>query len=793
MQSYNKTERFSPSNPTRSSALFRLNSLPPKSSSFRSGPNLFPNRIPEGSWTHAALGAASKTPSGRAPLPLWGLTAAGGLLAAVVGFSYTAYAASAAENSRGPNKGYRPTQYTRLQRRFFKFASVEPADQDEGEWAMSEQDFIRSILPDGSDQLTAPLVSSICALYMSKEDPGFGNITLPDYVMIDALLSRSKAALSMAWTMFDSDGDGYLTRDEFRHVLLANRRAKSITYDFDNSKIIAHFFGQDGSGRISWSQFYTFFASLQREVLRQEFVQYDTDKDGFIDARAFSELMMSRVVPDEMPRYMVKRLASINAVSGNSHVSFADVLAFHVLVRNMDQFDQALSLVASGSGDAVTKAGFRRAAKSALGVDISPTCVDLIFHVFDRTNSGNLDRVNFTRLIRYRRDIQLEEVKSPLPPGESSWLKSLLHGARSFGLGGIAGAIGATAVYPIDLVKTRMQNQRTALAESAGSAAATTAKNVAQNAAKQGEAIVYRNAWHCFRVTLANEGFIGLYRGLGPQLVGVAPEKAIKLVVNDTLRSLFEDQNRPGEVFFPLEVLAGAGAGGCQVIVTNPLEIIKIRLQVQGEIARETGAKPKGAIAIMRELGVSGLYRGSAACFMRDIPFSGLYFPAYAKLKEVFKDDHGHTGALEMLAAGSLAGVLAASSTTPADVIKTRLQVEARAGQTTYNGIRDAAVKIYRAEGMAAFWKGVIPRTIRSSPQFGLTLVSYELLQASFADRDSAVPTVGLSPTNVPVTQRDVDIMTQDRETNLTKWTMTQKPQKGGPQAPTSDDPPSKS
>lgn len=51
-------------------------------------------------------------------------------------------------------------------------------------------------------------------------------------------------------------------------------------------------------------------------------------------------------------------------------------------------------------------------------------------------------------------------------------------------------------------------------------------------------------------------------------------------------------------------------------------------------------------------------------------------------------------------------GVPAASLTTPADVIKTRLQVAARAGQTTYSGVFDAARKIFKEEGGKAFWKG---------------------------------------------------------------------------------------
>lgn len=51
-------------------------------------------------------------------------------------------------------------------------------------------------------------------------------------------------------------------------------------------------------------------------------------------------------------------------------------------------------------------------------------------------------------------------------------------------------------------------------------------------------------------------------------------------------------------------------------------------------------------------------------------------------------------------------GAPAAALATPADVIKTRLQVVARKGQTTYTGVSDCAVKIWREEGFRAFWKG---------------------------------------------------------------------------------------
>jgi solute carrier family 25 aspartate/glutamate transporter 12/13 len=63
---------------------------------------------------------------------------------------------------------------------------------------------------------------------------------------------------------------------------------------------------------------------------------------------------------------------------------------------------------------------------------------------------------------------------------------------------------------------------------------------------------------------------------------------------------------------------------------------------------------------------------------------------------------------MTLFTAGLIAGVPAAALVTPADVIKTRLQVVARSGQTTYTGVCDAARKIMREEGPRAFWKGTV-------------------------------------------------------------------------------------
>ena len=97
--------------------------------------------------------------------------------------------------------------------------------------------------------------------------------------------------------------------------------------------------------------------------------------------------------------------------------------------------------------------------------------------------------------------------------------------------------------------------------------------------------LLYKNSFDCVRKVFRNEGAVGFYRGLGPQLIvcsvhahlrehltdvasacqGVAPEKAIKLTVNDFIRSRAMDPET-GRITLGWELFAGGAAGGCQVV-----------------------------------------------------------------------------------------------------------------------------------------------------------------------------------------------------------------------------------
>ena len=67
--------------------------------------------------------------------------------------------------------------------------------------------------------------------------------------------------------------------------------------------------------------------------------------------------------------------------------------------------------------------------------------------------------------------------------------------------------------------------------------------------------------------------------------------------------------------------------------------------------------------------------QGASACLLRDIPFSAIYFSTYAHMKLFTADKRGYNGVGSLFLSAFVAGVPAAALVTPADVIKTRLQV----------------------------------------------------------------------------------------------------------------------
>ncbi|XP_031722766.1 mitochondrial glutamate carrier 1 isoform X2 [Anarrhichthys ocellatus] len=299
--------------------------------------------------------------------------------------------------------------------------------------------------------------------------------------------------------------------------------------------------------------------------------------------------------------------------------------------------------------------------------------------------------------------------------------------------GGVAGLVGVTCVFPIDLAKTRLQNQ-------------------------QGVQ-VYKGMLDCLAKTVRSEGYFGCYRGAAVNLTLVTPEKAIKLAANDVFR---QKLTKDGHLPLWGEVLAGCGAGTCQVVVTTPMEMLKIQLQDAGRLtaqrpvptpapaaapgpaqslaapqpARPSPAPRPSATSITVELlktrGLAGLYRGAGATLVRDVPFSMIYFPLFANLNALGREKVGNVQARapfwQSFMAGCGAGSVAAVAVTPLDVIKTRLQTLQKGdGEDTYKGIVDCTRRIMTREGPSAFLKGAACRALVIAPLFGIAQGVYFL------------------------------------------------------------------
>ena len=260
-------------------------------------------------------------------------------------------------------------------------------------------------------------------------------------------------------------------------------------------------------------------------------------------------------------------------------------------------------------------------------------------------------------------------------------------------VGGLSGVIGLTTVFPVDLIKTRLQ----LLSSSGGSSSATI-----------GISTVCRDV-------LAKHGMAGFYRGLIPTAIMVAPEKAIKLGVNDYLRDVFCNFDRTKETV-PQQVAAGALTGVVQVAVTNPMEILKIRLQMA-----DSTLTP---IMAVRELGVRGLYTGSAVTMLRDVPYNIIFFLTYIQLKRALTSPEGEVSRERILGSGVAAGMVAALVGTPMDVVKSRIQMR---NSPYTNGALDCAQRLYGEGGSSIFFRGAVPRMAVQGPLYGIALLLFEL------------------------------------------------------------------
>ncbi|KAM7265321.1 hypothetical protein ACFE04_003004 [Oxalis oulophora] len=175
--------------------------------------------------------------------------------------------------------------------------------------------------------------------------------------------------------------------------------------------------------------------------------------------------------------------------------------------------------------------------------------------------------------------------------------------------GGLAGVTAAAVTYPLDLVRTRLSAQR--------------------------KALYYKGINHAFRTICKEEGFLGLYKGLTPTLMGVAPNMAISFSVYESLKSSW-NAHRPDDSTVLVGLACGSLSGIASSTATYPLDLVRRRKQMEGAGGRASVYKT-GSVGMFKHIlkseGLRGLYKGILPEYYKVVPGVGIFFMGCEMMK----------------------------------------------------------------------------------------------------------------------------------------------------------------
>ncbi|TFK24413.1 mitochondrial NAD transporter [Coprinopsis marcescibilis] len=301
------------------------------------------------------------------------------------------------------------------------------------------------------------------------------------------------------------------------------------------------------------------------------------------------------------------------------------------------------------------------------------------------------------------------------------------------GAGG--GLVASIATCPLDVVKTKLQAQRIVQGQDG-----------------------YQGSLGIVKTILRENGIRGLYRGLGPTILGYLPTWAIYFAVYDGIKSFFgaPPLGGSGDRIYPaaqvkgyqplirehpwsLHILSAMTAGAASTICTNPLWVIKTRFMTQMPGETRYRHTLDAALTIYRKEGVSVFYRGLVPSLL-GILHVAVQFPLYEQLKLYARGDSDKPLSSEaILMCSAIAKMTASIATYPHEVIRTRLQTQRRPiaddmssdgmiKQYPRGGILYTTKKLIRKEGWRALYKGLSVNLIRTVPNSAVTMLTYELV-----------------------------------------------------------------
>ncbi|EME38621.1 hypothetical protein DOTSEDRAFT_75401 [Dothistroma septosporum NZE10] len=315
-----------------------------------------------------------------------------------------------------------------------------------------------------------------------------------------------------------------------------------------------------------------------------------------------------------------------------------------------------------------------------------------------------------------------------------------------FVAGGLGGMTAATLTSPLDVLKTRLQStfyqdQLAAIRQAKGIPPPHTMSPL-----RAGWLHISETGQILGQIPKV-EGWRALFKGLGPNLVGVVPARAINFWAYGNGKRVYSNLFFDGKETAGVHLLSAATAGIITGTATNPIWLVKTRLQLDKQNAGSggQGRQYKNAmdciVKTFRHEGIRGLYRGLTASYL-GVSESTLQWMLYEQAKRSLSkrqldlERSGRTPSAwdktvewtgKLTAAGG-AKFVAALITYPHEVVRTRLRQAPTdsSGNVKYRGLWSCFVTVFREEGMPALYGGLVPHMLRVVPSAAIMFGVYE-------------------------------------------------------------------
>ncbi|KAG5960044.1 hypothetical protein E4U58_004789 [Claviceps cyperi] len=323
-------------------------------------------------------------------------------------------------------------------------------------------------------------------------------------------------------------------------------------------------------------------------------------------------------------------------------------------------------------------------------------------------------------------------------PFAKSWVHMLA--------GGVGGMAAATVTAPLDVLKTRLQSD----IFQAQLRAARLAKGQATTGLNPARAAMYhlRDTLDILGTVYRIEGSRALFKGLGPNLIGIIPARSINFFVYGNGKRVISEYWNRGQEAPWVHLMAGVAAGVATSTATNPIWMIKTRLQLDKNVSERSGGAMQRQYRnsydcvrqIIRDEGLRGLYKGLSASYL-GVAESTLQWMLYEQFKvslarreeriersgrEKTWWDHTVDWTGKGVAAGG-AKLLAAVLAYPHEVARTRLrQAPADGGRHRYTGLVQCFKLVWKEEGLIGLYGGLTPHLMRTVPSAVIMFGMYE-------------------------------------------------------------------